>query len=138
MQSGVQSSRPARTCSRSTRTTAASEETAARVGDRTQTVASPYRVVCGRLRRCGRVRVRGDRGGEPVPITAAAGVQIRARRASPGRGGQQNSCVRPNNKERHFGTSKEKLTRSRESTNRWMTEMDGSAIYRRKFQVDAR
>ena len=82
-----------------------------RVGDRTRTVASPYRVVCGRLRRCGRVRVRGDRGGEPVPITAAAGVQIRARRASPGgRGGQENSYVRPNNKEGHFGTSKEKLT----------------------------
>jgi hypothetical protein len=46
--------------------------------------------------------------------------------------------VQPNNKEGHFGTSKEKLTWSKESTDGWMAEMDGSAIYERKFQVGAK
>jgi hypothetical protein len=104
-------------CAQSTQTTAASEETAARVGDCTRMVASPHRVVSGLLRRCGCVCVRGS---EPVPITAVAGVQIGARRASPAAKGSRTTVCDQITQE-HFGTSKEKLTWSRsELTDGWL------------------
>ena len=46
--------------------------------------------------------------------------------------------TRDKNKHGHFGTSNEKLTWSSRSTNGRMSEMDGSAIYGRNFQVDAK